>query len=416
MLDKFSRNLFDTSWDFKGTNEKPYTHGIHTYPAMMIPPIARRLLEVYSNPGDVVCDIFCGSGTVLVEANLLGRNCYGVDLNPLAVLISKVKTTPLTEQQLRKYFSLQERINQIDTISLKIPSFKNINHWFKDDVIKSLATIKKAIDLEEDLILKDFFLIALSETARLVSTTRRGEYKLHRIKKEDLDNFNPDVFSIFENRCEVNIRCILDFSRDYDKNSWTQIFLGDSSQKNGIKDNSVDCIVTSPPYGDSQTTVAYGQFSRLSAQWIGLYSEPDRASGLDKKLLGGKSINILDNNLESEYLNKSLSEVSSIDYKRSCEVLSFYVGLNESLKVGNLMLKKGKAFCLVIGNRLVRQVRLPTDYIVAELGDRVGLTCEDIYTRKISCKRLPTKTTSNKSKVLEDMMNTESIVILRKRG
>jgi repressor LexA len=76
--ERYTRRI-DYSWDYRGENTKTYTHGIHTYPAMFIPQVARRLLETYSKENDTVCDIFCGSGTALVESKVLGRNAYGID-------------------------------------------------------------------------------------------------------------------------------------------------------------------------------------------------------------------------------------------------------------------------------------------------------------------------------------------------
>ena len=77
-----------------------------------------------------------------------------------------------------------------------------------------------------------------------------------------------------------------------------------------MKPNSIDCIITSPPYGDSRTTVAYGQFSRLSAQWINIFENPDKASGVDNELLGGKATKDLVHNLKSTYLEQSLSKIA----------------------------------------------------------------------------------------------------------
>ena len=71
--EKYVRNI-DYSWDYQGEKTKSLTHGIHTYPAMFIPQVGRRLLETYSKDGDTVCDIFCGSGTSLVESKMLNRN------------------------------------------------------------------------------------------------------------------------------------------------------------------------------------------------------------------------------------------------------------------------------------------------------------------------------------------------------
>ena len=75
----------DSSWDYRGESTKSLTHGFHSYPAMMIPQVARRLIEKYSKEGDILLDPFCGSGSVLVEARLARRYSWGIDLNPLAI-------------------------------------------------------------------------------------------------------------------------------------------------------------------------------------------------------------------------------------------------------------------------------------------------------------------------------------------
>ena len=412
---RFQRRI-DYSWDFKGVKTKSYTHGFHTYPAMFIPQVARRLLEIYSQKGDTVCDVFCGSGTALVESRLLSRNAYGIDLNPLAIFLAKAKTTPINPKKLTKvYFELFQRIEAIKEGELKKPDFLNINFWFKENVLLLLAKIKKAILEIGDKNIRNFFLVSFSEIVRLSSNTKNGEFKLFRMPEKQLADYNPDVLGIFKKKTESNIKGMTDFYNDYDNNTWVKTIYGDSSKDNGIKEETVDCIVTSPPYGDSKTTVAYGQFSRLSAQWIDLFDEPNNASGVDNTLLGGKASKELIHDLNSSYLHEILNKISKKDLQRAKEVLSFYVDLEKCMRHAYKILKSRKYFCLIIGNRLVKQVRIPTDFIVAELGENIGFTCEDIFVRNIPGKRMPIKTSpTNVVGELEETMTRESIIVLRK--
>ncbi len=407
----------DYSWDYKGKKTKTHTHGIHTYPAMFIPQVAKRLLENYSKPGETIWDIFCGSGTALVESKLLKINAYGIDLNPLAIFLAKAKTTPINPLALtNEYFKLLSEIEKIKDIEIEKPNFNNIDFWFKEKVVIQLAKIKKAILKIKDEAIRNYFMVSFSETVRLSSNTKNGEFKLVRIKKEKLENHNPDVLGIFEKKTEANIKGMTDFYKDVDKKTWTKIIYGDSSKPNGLEDNSIDCIITSPPYGDSRTTVAYGQFSRLSAQWIDIFEDPNNASGVDNELLGGKATKNLEHSLNSNYLKDSLHKIAKIDEKRAKDVLSFYIGLNDCLKQAYKILKPKKYFCLVVGNRLVKQVRIPTDFIITELGEKIGFTCEDVFVRNIPGKRMPNKNSpTNIVGALEETMNRESIVILRKR-
>ena len=413
--EKYIRRI-DYSWDYKGEKTKMYTHGIHTYPAMFIPQVARRLLENYSQAGDTICDIFCGSGTALVESKLLGRNAYGIDLNPLAIFLAKAKINLINPPKLTdEYFKLLLEIKKIKDRGVKKPIFKNIDFWFKPKVIIQLAKIKEAISKIKDVNIRNYFMVPFSETVRLSSNTKNGEFKLVRIKKEKLENYSPDVSGMFKKKTEANIKGMKDFYEDANRKVWTKIIYGDSSKSNGIKENSIDCIVTSPPYGDSRTTVAYGQFSRLSAQWIDIFKDPNEASGVDNELLGGKATRTLEHALDSKYLKDSLNKIAKIDEKRAKDVLSFYIGLNDCLKQAYKILRSKKYFCLVVGNRLVKQVRIPTDFIIVELGEKIGFTCEDVFVRNIPGKRMPIKNSpTNKVGELEETMNKESIVILRK--
>ena len=406
----------DYSWDYRGENTKSYTHGIHTYPAMFIPQVANRLLEKYSRKGDTICDIFCGSGTALVESKILGRNAYGIDLNPLAVFLAKAKTKPINPEKLRsEYTKLLSTIGNIKDAEIKKPDFYNINFWFKEEVVLSLAKIKEGLSRIKDEDVRNFLTVSFSETVRLSSNTKNGEFKLVRIKKDKLENYSPDVIGIFRKKTEANIKGMEDFYNAADRKAWTNLIYGNSAEDNGIKEDSVDLILTSPPYGDSRTTVAYGQFSRLSAQWTDIFKDPNKASGVDKKLLGGKASKTLEHNLKSYYLEDSLDKIAGRDEDRAKEVLSFYVGLNECLRQAYRMLKPNKYFCLVIGNRLVKQVRIPTDLIIAELGEEIGFICEDIFIRNIPGKRMPLRNSpTNIAGVLEETMVKESIVVLRK--
>lgn len=85
----FERKI-DNRWSFRTANTKEYTHCYHSYPAMMIPQVARTLIDEFSPKGkmELLFDPYMGSGTSLVEASIKGINSVGTDINPLARLIS----------------------------------------------------------------------------------------------------------------------------------------------------------------------------------------------------------------------------------------------------------------------------------------------------------------------------------------
>src|SRR5215469_5962917 len=96
------KNLGALDWELIDADTDYYTHGYHPYSAKYIPQIPNRLISAFSKKDDLILDNFVGSGTTLVESKLLGRNAIGIDVNPLACLISKVKTTVIEESTVRE--------------------------------------------------------------------------------------------------------------------------------------------------------------------------------------------------------------------------------------------------------------------------------------------------------------------------
>ncbi len=421
--DTIAKKEEDSTWDFKGADTKYSNHGIHNYPAMMIPQIARRLIEEYGKNASVLLDPFMGSGTALLEAKLHDnfKEAYGVDINPLALLVAKVKTTPIADKILwQEYYNIMNQSikDRSSKAQIETPDFFNIDYWFKEDVKTDLSIIKKNIEsislkdpaLENDV--KDFFNVVFSNVARIVSNTRNGEYKLYRITPTALEKHNPDTFLEFEKQAEKNIKKMKEFNREA-KSCNINILAEDTRCKTSIPDNHVDIVVTSPPYGDSRTTVAYGQFSRLSLQWLGF--EKKKVSSIDKTCLGGVPTKDLKNGLKSPSLKKIVDEIADLDEKRVKDVLSFYIDFYDCVIEIDRVMKSGGFLCFVVGNRTVKGVKIPTDDIIAELFESKGYTHHKTIIRSIPSKRLPKKNSpTNVKGKLGSTMNHEYIVILEK--
>ena len=119
---------------------------------------------------------------------------------------------------------------------------------------------------------RNFILVAFSETVREVSYTRNGEFKLYRMPAQKLEGFKPDIFGIFSKKLSRNRNGLAAF---LENRKSVEVSVSDANTVQGELPlprplGGYDVVITSPPYGDSQTTVAYGQYSRLAAEWIGL--------------------------------------------------------------------------------------------------------------------------------------------------
>ena len=133
----------DSSWNFEDANTKTLTHCFHSYPAMMIPQVAARLLDKYGRSANLLFDPYCGTGTSLVEANVRNINAIGTDLNPLARLIATAKTTPINIHILDKYLQdfsnwvFSSRYGVLNDSPYAIPNVGNIDYWFSTEVQKN---------------------------------------------------------------------------------------------------------------------------------------------------------------------------------------------------------------------------------------------------------------------------------------
>jgi DNA modification methylase len=390
---------------------------------MMIPQVARRLIRTYGKNAKVLLDPFMGSGTALLEATLHSNfeKAYGIDINPLALLIAKVKTTPISPQLLLKeYHHLIEHCFEdkkaVNFSQKKIekPHFPNIEFWFKPQVITDLAIIRNNISQIKNKDVKNFCLVVFSETVRDVSNTRNREYKLYRMSPESLKKHSPNTILKFKEKLKENITSMAQYVEERNQSCKVSILAEDSRHQTSIKNGEVDLIVTSPPYGDSGTTVAYGQFSRLALQWLGY--EQKKVLSIDKVSLGGIPTKDLAHDLGSQTLRETLQKIASKDQKRARDVLSFYIDFDKCVQEIHRVTKKGAFLCFVVGNRTVKGMQIPTDEIITELFQAKNhYKHHHTFIRNIPHKRMPKlNSPSNISGNHAVTMNEEWIVILEK--
>jgi 16S rRNA G966 N2-methylase RsmD len=459
-------NLPSDFWDFKKHDTRDNSHGIHFYPATMIYPISKSIINIFIKYEKVTAflDPFMGSGTTLVEAKICGiPKVYGIDLNPLAEILSEVKTTNLTDKQLNEIESFiniisaafatkkdtiiafdkyirnelglditnkkgwgdnaQQYINEFCNMhkinSATIKKFTNMGYWFVPKAILSLQIIKQELDKIINKNIKKFLLVALSETVRLVSNTRNSEFKLFRKPPEQVTTFNPDVEYEFIRILKHNIGKIKRFNELSAKSeTMIHLCLDDTRILNSVPDNSIDLVVTSPPYGDSKTTVAYGQYSRLALHWLDLDNiTENQILQLDNNMLGGHSyLNKEQWALTgSRTLQETLGKIAEKDSFRADDVFSFYLDLDKCLQAIAKKTKTGGYHFWVVGNRTVKLETLRTDKIVIELAQKHGLEFVYNFGRNVSNKTMPKRNSpTNESGKTVETMTKEHIVVLRK--
>jgi len=402
----------NTKYDFIGQSYASIYPNLHKYPATMLPQIGIEILKELNVKNGVLLDPYCGSGSSFASGLECGlTEMHGFDINPLAVLISKVRFTKVsvdklieTKRKLRNniYEFLKDEKN-IDT--LKRPQITNIDFWFSKEVIDNLTVIKYFIEQIQDKNIRRFFLVPFSETVRECSFTRNNEFKLFRMKSEDLLHFNPDVISVYLNKFEETIYL---YSNFYLPKLDEKVSVNVKYSIFQPQDEYFDVVLTSPPYGDSRTTVAYGQFSTLSNEWLGI----DYARKIDGMLMGGVKPK---QNIQKGIIADYISEINNIDNRRALEVSAFYNDLDSSIQRVAKSVRRGGKSIYVVGNRTVKNIQLPTDQFIAEKFEESGFKHLVTYERSLSNKSMPSKNSpTNQAGKTVNTMLWEYVVLCEK--
>ena len=211
-----------------------------------------EILNELNVKNGALLDPYCGSGSSFASGLECGlTEMHGFDINSLAVMISKAKFTKISVNELAKtkiifrnnvYEFLKDEKN-IDT--LQRPQVTNIDFWFSKEVASHLTVIKHFVDKIYDDNIRNFFLIPFSETVRECSYTRNNEFKLFRMKSEDMLHFNPDVISLYLKKLEDTIVLYQYF---YFPKLDEKVKVNVQYSTFQPKDEYFDVVLTSPPY------------------------------------------------------------------------------------------------------------------------------------------------------------------------
>lgn len=425
-------SLAAIDWTFPTADTQYLTHGLHPYPARMIPQIPHHLLEYFIfedaiEPGDRLYDPFCGSGTSLVEARLHGLHGEGNDINPLACMLTLAKSRPLYPATLNEarntlFHELSETLQKISStfesgeqVAVEEPDVND--GWFPKPQLFHLVHLRERIDRLEDEYgegIARFFRVALSKTTRLTSYQRNGEFKRYRIPKEKRDDHGPDVLSIFAEEVDKNVESARQYSERVEHALETVVHYADSRTAEDVRSDSADIVITSPPYGDHDTTVAYGQFSQDPAIICGNHGYEEMRN-VDKTGLGGSNRKLEPlSELEewSPSLHATLDTLQDED-GRATDAMQFFRDYFEVMKQVARVLRPGQPAVWVVANRTMSRVNIPTHLITRELCEYLGFEHRETLPREIPNKTMPWENApENVPGKTGALMAKENIVIL----
>lgn len=399
------------------------THGVHKYTARSIPHIPRYFIKTFTQENDWILDPFCGSGTTALEARLLGRNAIGIDINPLAVLISEVKTSRLNLDETEVAIKMIKKALRTSKEKFHI-DFKNIDYWFSKKAQNELSRIRFCIENLKESFNEEtwkFLLLCFSTIIRKSSyadTQMAKAYKSKRVRQKIKAGWTPTPIKIFNGALDSNYIKMKALSKRklLEENS-ARFFHGSASQtqdilkQNGVR--KVDSIITSPPYINAQD---YFRSYKFEILWLGLATQ-EALKRLERQTIGTERISGVDYNFLPKSSNKMLDSILTKiwrkDRKKAHIVYDYFNNMKQILAELHKVLKRRGLFCLVTGNNNICEVEIPTTEILLHMAERNGFRKVEVIRNKIKNRSLPTDRNHNGGFIREEwitVFNYEELV------
>lgn len=352
----FQKLVDDIDWNMHESETQYLTHNIHRYSGKFIPQIARMAIEVLTSPGDIVIDPFSGSGTTLLECALLKRHSIGFDLNPLAVLISKVKASPVSSEKLNflyEYLSLRLfKESEMQDFLFDNQYTKNAkesiigdhrlvnpwyNKWYSRKTLEGLIKIHTLIDSLDEGNLRDIALIAFSNILRRTSNAHSG-YPNVMLNKNLHKSIDP--IPVFLNSLKDTIFMVKSIEKSI-SDEYVPTVRRCNSESIPLENNSIDSVITHPPYIGS---IPYAEYGQLSITWLG-----SEVREIDAQLTGGR--------------------------RQSKDVVDrFRTSYGKIIVESARVLKKGGSAFFMTGNPVVKGVEVDLSAMTIQLTQAAGLT------------------------------------------
>ena len=343
--------LNELDWDFRETIKDTLSN-IHPYPARFINEIPKNLIEILGcSEGTVILDPFCGSGTTLVEAQRHNFDSIGIDLNPIACLISTVKTEPLACDFAETVDVVARRAVDIYEGDISIPRIPNLDHWFKKDIQKAISAVLYAINEQKDA-QTDALRLALSSIIVRVSNQESDT----RYAAIDKNNTAEDVFRNFGLAGKKIANAKAEEAKSYSK---AKVILQDvltvSQEQIG---NNVGLVITSPPYPNAYE---YWLYHKYRMWWLGY--DPLEVRSLE---IGARP-----------HFQRKNGQTEKDFYEQMDKVFDL---MTESLVPGGHI-------CFIVGRSIISGRVIDNGELITKIGTNKGLELVADITREIAATK-----------------------------
>lgn len=405
-------------------------HSFHRYYGKLIPAIPRAYIEMFTNKGDTIGDLFSGSGTVAVEAKLLERNFVGCEINPLSAFVSNVKThsydvNVLTDFNKQIETKLYDEDYTNNLKKGKIPFCVNLDHWFRKEVVDDLLIIRattnevvnsSSLNKSDKELYIEFYDAVISSIIRNVSNADPRHVfpgiskRIRALEAEG--KINKDAKKSFINAIKKRTKYFSDY-QGLEETS-IKIINGDSVNDKFTKyKNTVDLFVTNPPYISS---VRYIETMKLEMYWLEYLKNQTEYSNLAKIMVGNDKVakKDIDNNLLTPYeeINVKIEELRKIDTKNAYIVAKYFNDMEKVIKNMYIMLKNKGKVVVKISESKVKKIKIDTGKFLTIIAEANGFKLIDVFLDEINENSRSLTTARN---TYSDIILNDNIIIWEKQ-
>ena len=393
---------------------------LHPYPAMVADDLARSLAEQHVDLGARVLDPFCGSGRLLAASENASVR-VGLDMNPLACLMTRAKLANASADLIDEVLSGLAHGRQAPIGERLILTGRKVD-WFSPGTLDQLGRLVSWINglrlAEPEALL---MASALSATVRDVSYARQSGWKLHRLGVAARDALITCAWTRLERRLRY---CLSELRRSPPVQGRTRVLLADARHPITLTSDTearqeFDVVLTSPPYGDSRTTVQYGAASALCLSVVsrleGFEGVSTTGAIVDGNCLGGHRRTGLDMDIDPYWSGRPTTREGRLVHR-------FMADYDESCKaIAGTLVAGGKAV-FVVGCRSVGGHQLALDRFTTERLEAYGMHLVSSVVRPLNKKRIPrrinrfggSRNEAERARGVIATMEGETILVLRK--
>ncbi len=367
--------LLDQDLSFTGGDRPHPLHAIHAFAAKFPAQLPRHFIEGLSEPGETVLDPMAGSGSTLLEGWLTGRRVIGVDLDPLAARQCLAKTTwvapQVVEEAGQRVLADARRRIEVDQ---PLESFRSqldhatnafLDYWFLAETQAELAALALEIREETGSALRNLLEVLFSATIVTKSGgVSRARDLAHSRPHRVVDKQPRSPFRMFQNQVRQASRA---FAETPDMGGASSHFIAADSRCLPLADNSVDLVVTSPPYANA---LDYMRAHKFSLVWLG--QQVGELGNLRGKYIGAERQSVQEAEPLPDNAQRAIAALSELDRPKSRVLARYLREMRQAITEMHRIIRPGRAVIIVVGPSTMRGQRIATQDYLAGIAEQVG--------------------------------------------